>query len=60
MKQAGSLVGLAFRAVAMAMAALSIAFVALRAGTLELYALFLSIGLFSLALSQFMPRKESD
>lgn len=51
---------LAFRAVAMVMAVLGIAFTALDAGSLELYVMFLSIGLFALALAGIMESEGGD
>jgi hypothetical protein len=53
-----SLVALAFRAVALAMAAASIILAALKVTSMETYIIMLSVGLLTLALAGFMQRSE--
>jgi cell division protein FtsW (lipid II flippase) len=49
--------GLAFKAVAMAMAAVTIAFVILAEGDAGTYATFLAIGLFAMAIGSMMDHR---
>ncbi len=51
-----SSLSLAFKAVALGMAALSIVFTALNFATLELYVILIGIGLFSLAVAAISDR----
>ena len=50
----GATLAMAFRAVALAMAILSLVFLAIKAGSTRNSLMFLSIGLFTLALADFM------
>jgi hypothetical protein len=56
MRNTQEIVALAFKGVAMAMAAASIALTAIEAGTFELYVTLLSIGLFCLSIASIMER----
>ncbi len=53
-----STLSLAFKAVALGMAALSIAFTALNFATLHLYIILIGIGLFSLAVAGLSDRPD--
>ena len=50
-------VSLAFKGVAMAMAATSIALAAINVGTFDLYVILLAIGLFSMAIASIMEAR---
>lgn len=50
------MIALAFKAVAMAMAAASIILAALKVTSMETYVILISVGLFALALSAVMQR----
>lgn len=49
--------GLAFKAVAMAMAAITIVFIILEAGDAGTYGIFLAIGLFSMVIGSIMDHR---
>ena len=55
--QLRTIVALAFKTVAMAMAALAIAFTALDYGDVSLMVILLSIGIFSLAFAMIMDNR---
>jgi hypothetical protein len=52
-------VALAFKGVAMAMAAVSIAFTVIDVGSFDLYVILLSIGLFSMAIASILEPSRS-
>ena len=58
MKGTQTIVALAFKAVALAMAVASIVLAVLKVASMETYVVLLSIGLFALALTAIMQRTE--
>lgn len=54
MKKIQEIVALAFKGVAMAMSAVSIALIVIDVGTYDLYVVLLSMGLFSMSIASIM------
>lgn len=57
MQSTRKIVALAFKGVAMAMAAVSIALIVIEVGTFDLYVVLLAIGLFSMAIASIMESR---